>query len=232
MRPSKKQRYILQMPEPCEQSWQAMVPTKKGKFCTQCSTEVIDFTQYTTDEILAYLKRTSKPVCGRVMNNQLAKPSEVMSSTIGSTTGKWLKKLLFMLIAKITSHTAMAGITNPIKHWQAAPSIVHNDTVPSGKSNKVPGKSPKQGDFLQTKSRKNIKGSGNYSPPKSRTDLATEPALEKDSSNMYQPQIIANPPFHSRELKFSPPNTVQTLLQGRVMGVPITPKKNHKKKRS
>lgn len=232
MRSGKKQMHMLQMPEPCEQSWQAMLPTKKGKFCTQCSTEVIDFTQYTTDEILAYIKRSSKPVCGRVMNGQLAKPSEIMSSTVGSTTGKWLKKLLFMLIAKITSYTALASITNPIRPWHAPPNIVQSDTVPAGNSNKVPNKTLKKGDFLQTKSRKKIKDSGNYSPPKSRTGFATEPTLEKDTSNVYQPPIIANPPFHSRELKFSTIETVQHISQGRVMGVPITPKKNRTKKRS
>jgi len=64
---------LITLPQPCPASWGAMTPTAAGRHCATCRTEVVDFTQNSPTEILAYLRQAgSQPVCGRVRTAQLA----------------------------------------------------------------------------------------------------------------------------------------------------------------
>lgn len=66
-------RTSLTIPAPCAASWDAMTPTAAGRHCAACRTEVVDFTQKSPAEILAYLHQANgRPVCGRVSARQVA----------------------------------------------------------------------------------------------------------------------------------------------------------------
>lgn len=58
--------FTIDIPKPCAQPWDEMNPTAKGKFCSHCSTEVIDFTKMTTTQVLTYFQNAAQPVCGRI----------------------------------------------------------------------------------------------------------------------------------------------------------------------
>ncbi|MFN0255626.1 carboxypeptidase-like regulatory domain-containing protein [Pedobacter ureilyticus] len=65
------QKYKIAIPDPCQQRWDDMSQTANGKFCSHCSTEVIDFTQMTTAQLQAYFQNATQPICGRIDSFQL-----------------------------------------------------------------------------------------------------------------------------------------------------------------
>ncbi|HIB38516.1 carboxypeptidase-like regulatory domain-containing protein [Mesonia sp.] len=74
-------KFKLNIPEPCHEDWQQMTPTQKGKFCTSCQKEVIDFTKLSATEI-ARKTKNAKQLCGRFTSTQLEQ--EYVSSTQNS----------------------------------------------------------------------------------------------------------------------------------------------------
>lgn len=60
------------MSNPCHEKWEDMTESAKGKFCANCQTEVIDFTQMSNNEIIAYFKNNNiQKGCGRFYKKQL-----------------------------------------------------------------------------------------------------------------------------------------------------------------
>ena len=64
----------LHIPQPCAESWAAMMPTGAGRHCAACQKTVVDFTQKTDAEILAYLTQATGETCGRLSSDQLNRP--------------------------------------------------------------------------------------------------------------------------------------------------------------
>lgn len=61
----------LHIPQPCPASWEHMQPTEKGRHCTACAKQVIDFTGMTDAEVLACIGATTAPICARMTPGQL-----------------------------------------------------------------------------------------------------------------------------------------------------------------
>ncbi len=56
----------------CSVSWWSMKPTENGRHCGVCSTELIDFSGWSTNEINDYLQHHSdKKICGKFTRSQL-----------------------------------------------------------------------------------------------------------------------------------------------------------------
>ncbi len=62
--------YKLQIPKPCHESWNAMSPDEKGRFCSSCEKKVHDFSNASDGEIISVLKSSSN-ICGRFRESQL-----------------------------------------------------------------------------------------------------------------------------------------------------------------
>ena len=55
----------VEIKKPCHENWEAMIPNEKGRFCNNCQTTVIDFTNKTPEEIISTLSTTSNQhTCG------------------------------------------------------------------------------------------------------------------------------------------------------------------------
>ena len=65
-----KRKVVLKIEEPCHADWSTMTVTEQGKFCSNCSKAVLDFTNSTDLEIITVLQQSSK-ICGRFRNEQL-----------------------------------------------------------------------------------------------------------------------------------------------------------------
>ena len=62
----------LQIPEPCHESWDKMIPVDKGRFCDSCQKAVVDFTGMSDAQLVAFFKKPSTgSLCGRFHNDQL-----------------------------------------------------------------------------------------------------------------------------------------------------------------
>ncbi|WP_082106748.1 carboxypeptidase-like regulatory domain-containing protein [Kordia zhangzhouensis] len=66
----KKSKLSIQIPEPCHEDWNQMLPTEKGKFCKVCTKEVVDFTSKSDEELIRYFS-TKGNLCGRFDESQL-----------------------------------------------------------------------------------------------------------------------------------------------------------------
>ncbi|MFK7785141.1 MAG: T9SS type A sorting domain-containing protein [Crocinitomicaceae bacterium] len=67
-----KQHFSI--PSPCSEKWDAMAPTKNGAFCTSCSHEVHDLTQFSSSEIREKLDQLNgSNLCVRIHVHQITK---------------------------------------------------------------------------------------------------------------------------------------------------------------
>lgn len=65
----------IHQPAPCHESWEAMTPTDVGRHCAACQTQVVDFTNMTDGEVIAFLRQTTPGRrCGRFREDQVGRP--------------------------------------------------------------------------------------------------------------------------------------------------------------
>lgn len=62
----------IQIPTPCHENWEAMLPGENGRYCSSCCKTVVDFTGMTPEAISAYLaQQQAQKICGRFTEKQL-----------------------------------------------------------------------------------------------------------------------------------------------------------------
>lgn len=119
----KRQKYILTIDNPCDQEWSSMTKTDTGKFCSQCSKTVIDFTQLTDNEIIQIVEQTSDTLCGRLTKQQLNRILEVKQPKNNSRLYKILAGLL------VAGAVENASATNKLPLQTEMVSIMHNEDL-------------------------------------------------------------------------------------------------------
>lgn len=68
----KTKQIQLSVPEPCHEDWNKMTPRDQGAFCQSCAKVVVDFTQMSDREIIAYLEKSKEQkICGKFSPYQL-----------------------------------------------------------------------------------------------------------------------------------------------------------------
>jgi hypothetical protein len=62
----------IHIPEPCHENWGSMTPNEQGRFCGSCQKTVVDFTNFSAEDIQNYFtKHYGQKVCGRFKQQQL-----------------------------------------------------------------------------------------------------------------------------------------------------------------
>jgi hypothetical protein len=103
--------------EPCNKNWNDLHPNSQGAFCNACSKTVIDFTEKTNEEILAYLSQSTEKVCGRMaapkpkMRWHWAAAALIFAPFIGACN--WAGKKLTGEIVVQPNFTDSPGIDSP-----------------------------------------------------------------------------------------------------------------------
>ncbi|HET6993642.1 MAG TPA: T9SS type A sorting domain-containing protein [Chitinophagaceae bacterium] len=95
----------LTIPHPCEENWDEMAPTEKGRFCASCCKQVVDFTHMSESQLAAFFRKTPRgSLCGRFSSDQLARDIEIPGKRI-----PWVKYFFqFALPAFLISMRATA----------------------------------------------------------------------------------------------------------------------------
>jgi hypothetical protein len=97
-------QFHLSIPTPCHENWEQMTPTEQGRFCGSCQKQVIDFTQMTDQQLVAYFKKPINNVCGRLAPDQLDRTINIPAKRI-----PWLRYFFqFTLPAFLLSLKATA----------------------------------------------------------------------------------------------------------------------------
>ncbi|HPM31614.1 MAG TPA: carboxypeptidase-like regulatory domain-containing protein [Chryseolinea sp.] len=99
----------LTIPKPCHEKWNSFTSTAQGGFCTSCQKEVIDFTNWSEEQLKAYFQKPSANSCGRFKEEQLkVYPYEPNRSMVS----RWLSVGLTSLVL-IASREASAQTPKP-----------------------------------------------------------------------------------------------------------------------
>jgi hypothetical protein len=97
-------KLTLAIPKPCSQTWEQMKPTELGGFCQHCSTEVIDFTKMSTEELQRYFSHITGEVCGRLDSSQLEQLNR-LNAINTSTPNRFSYKLLLASAIALFVHS-------------------------------------------------------------------------------------------------------------------------------
>ena len=63
---------IINIPNPCHENWDKMVPADQGRYCISCAKTVVDFSQMSTPEIQNFFKKQKEDkICGHFKSSQL-----------------------------------------------------------------------------------------------------------------------------------------------------------------
>lgn len=100
-------KYIIQIPEPCNENWNTMTPTEKGAFCMRCQKEVFDFTNK-SDYQLAKLLDSKARLCGKFRPEQLNK--EIPS----------VKNTYYSKLSTLFGVTALLAMSTPVYAQQSS----------------------------------------------------------------------------------------------------------------
>ena len=104
----------ISIPNPCHENWLEMLPVEKGRFCSSCQKNVIDFTKSSDREIiLAYKKEDT--LCGRFKISQLERKMAIVKE----------KKTIWMIAA--ASLIAFLGLGNQTARAQGKIKIEQTD---------------------------------------------------------------------------------------------------------
>ncbi|WP_158561260.1 carboxypeptidase-like regulatory domain-containing protein [Emticicia sp. C21] len=71
-----KQSFQLNIENPCHEQWESFTPTANGGFCALCQKNVIDFSEMSESQLVAFFRdrlNSSQNLCGRFRENQLKK---------------------------------------------------------------------------------------------------------------------------------------------------------------
>lgn len=99
----------LTVPEPCSEDYFKMSSTERGKFCSSCKKEVIDFTLLSEYQILEVFRNNNSKLCGRFNPDQLEKDCKPVAS--GGKKSTWIAAV-FSTLMVLSSSTSKGAITN------------------------------------------------------------------------------------------------------------------------
>ncbi len=61
----------ISIPEPCTQNWASMSPAEKGRYCNSCEKEVVDFRNWTSEELKDWFFNDKGTTCGLFFQEQI-----------------------------------------------------------------------------------------------------------------------------------------------------------------
>jgi hypothetical protein len=131
----------INIPKPCHENWDAMQPRQEGKFCGSCCKTVVDFTNWETQDIFAYLKQNTG-TCGKFKKSQLQPvqvEEDVVLHIVHSNVSLWRKMVAVVVVVFLLGTTSCTennvgkalNTTNNIKDslLTAVDSTLQTDTV-------------------------------------------------------------------------------------------------------
>ncbi len=72
-----RKKIQLHISQPCNENWDKMTPVEKGRFCSGCQKQVVDFTGMSNEQLVAFFRKQPANVCGRFLHDQLGRNIEI-----------------------------------------------------------------------------------------------------------------------------------------------------------
>jgi hypothetical protein len=99
----------LTIPKPCSENWDAMQDITKGKFCNLCSKQVIDFTNFTDEQIIQYFEQQGE-TCGRLTQKQIDRINLLLQKQSNDQPNLWRIFAWALSASTITSITTLQEV--------------------------------------------------------------------------------------------------------------------------
>lgn len=121
----------INVPKPCSQNWNSMLPNKDGRFCNSCSKTVVDFTKMEIPEIKNYLIENSgkEGVCGHFKFDQVQTKESIkydnLRNRISRIKIKPIKNLALFSVSLLFTLTSCMGKAA----IEGEPAVIDNDTI-------------------------------------------------------------------------------------------------------
>lgn len=116
----------IRIEKPCHEKWRNMLPNDEGRLCLSCQTTVVDFTQKTNEEIIAFFNRKGNAhFCGKYRSDQVIIPGKPVRF-------KWLATALAFLFGL----SFLASCRKHVSGYRAQPAPVNRMEIHHSKTNK------------------------------------------------------------------------------------------------
>lgn len=101
----------IKLTEPCSEDWDKMAPTERGRFCSACQRNLVDFTAMNDEELMQFFLHHRDKVCGRFSETQLDRTIEQRENSLHFLPGRYTKRIAAMTIFMQTLvHNAYAQV--------------------------------------------------------------------------------------------------------------------------
>jgi hypothetical protein len=110
----------IQIPQPCHERWDNMQPANQGRFCASCQKTVVDYTNYSDQELVRLLRKSPETACGRFLDAQLNRPLIPLKSG-GPVWRHWVGLLTMGLFGWQTGRGQSGQIAKPAQPVSVRP---------------------------------------------------------------------------------------------------------------
>lgn len=117
-----KPQLQIHIPKPCHEDWNKMTPVDKGKFCSSCNKQVVDFSLMSDQQVLNYFSTATGKTCGRFDEDQLQR--ELIPTKIEKKKTWWFAALMPLLLFFDKATAQKKNVTT-----LGTPAIIKKDTV-------------------------------------------------------------------------------------------------------
>jgi hypothetical protein len=129
----KQYEYTVKISKPCSESWASMTDSGKGRYCSHCTKNVVDFTQLTDNEILQLVENATGKLCGRFNQEQL---NRCLIQTGKKSVNPQLYKILAGLLLLSSAENSIAHeeksatsiVAQPVNDNLVMPEIMHKES--------------------------------------------------------------------------------------------------------
>ncbi|MCC9165523.1 carboxypeptidase-like regulatory domain-containing protein [Pontibacter harenae] len=122
----------IKINKPCGESWSGMEPTQEGRYCSACSKEVVDFTDYTDKQLLEFMREYSGRLCGRLREDQLKQyPLQLSASPLKLSAVKaFFATAAALVVPAVATAVSTPTLQQPVNVLQKdSTSIVSKDAT-------------------------------------------------------------------------------------------------------
>ncbi len=110
----------IQIPQPCHERWDDMQPANRGRFCASCQKTVVDYTNYSDQELVRLLRKSPQTACGRFLDAQLNRP--LIPATLGLPVWRqWIGLLTMGLFGWQTAKGQPSQVAKPAQSVSVRP---------------------------------------------------------------------------------------------------------------
>lgn len=131
----------LDIQKPCNQNYNQMAPAPTGRHCNSCDYLVIDFTEYSAQEIIDYFQNKKPKTCGRLTTRQIDQVNRSIQIKKSSALKNYIKSGLVAstLLLSACKTTKQAPPTHSVTDTKSHYEVIREINPPSDSTYVIKG---------------------------------------------------------------------------------------------